>query len=375
MESLIQTVNTLLAQLKDKSASGSADVFLMEKQLNEAELQLEKYEPILRENPQRFVIFPIKYDTMWNKFYKIAVANFWTAEEISFDDDIKQWNSNKLSDDDRFFIKHVLAMFAGTDGIVNENLAQRFYSEVQVPEARSFYGFQIAIENIHGETYSLLIDTFVNDQKEKEQLFNAIRVYPSIGKLSNWAIKWIHSNRPFNQRLVAFACVEGILFSGPFCAIFWLKKRGLMPGLTFSNELISRDEGLHMDFACHLNSVLDNPADPDTILQIVQEAVAFEKEFINESLPCRLIGMNAEEMSRYIEYVADRLLTQLGCKKHWNTPNPFSWMDLISTENKTNFFERRVGEYGKASITVSGAGSASASVDSKPSGIEILDDF
>lgn len=329
----------------------------LRKSLNSAELELEKFEPILKENPQRFVIFPIMYKKVWAE-YKKAMASFWTAEEIVLTDDIEQWrqkpktNGNEsklsLSDNDRFFIKHILAFFASADGIVNENLAQRFYSEVQLPEARCFYGFQIMMENIHGEVYSLLIDSLVEDENEKTQLLESIKHFPAIKKLADWAMKWLNSDRPFNQRLIAFACVEGILFSGPFCAIFWLKKRGLLPGLTFSNELISRDENLHMIFACLLNSMLVHPATDEMISEIISSAVELQKEFINESLPCNLIGMNAVEMSKYIEYVGDHLAFLMGSHSIYGTGNPFEWMDLISAQNKTNFFEKKVGEYNKA---------------------------
>lgn len=343
----------------------------LKKQLNKYEIELQKYEDTLMENPQRFVIFPIQYQRMWDEYYKKAEGSFWTAEEITLHEDRRQWESHqKLSDDDKHYIKHVLAFFASFDGIVNENLASNFMIEVQMPEARSFYGFQIAIENIHGEVYSLLIDTLITDQLEKQKLFQATQHFPAIKKLADWALRWLHKDRPFNQRLIAFACIEGILFSGPFCSIFWLKKRGLLPGLTFSNELISRDENLHMEFACYLNSTLKYKAEPETITEIVVEAVAHEKEFINESLPCNLIGMNASEMSKYIEYVADRLLIKLGVKPHWETSNPFEWMDLISLPNKTNFFEKRVGEYNRAQFNNSSANGVKVS-----EGIEIMDEF
>lgn len=346
-----------------------------DERLLQIEKKLEQFEPILKENDQRFVIFPIKYHEIWES-YKKAQASFWTAEEILLEDDLVHWRKGdavKLSDNDKYFIKHVLAFFAASDGIVNENLAENFFTEVQIPEARCFYGFQIMIENIHGEVYSLLIDTLVNDRKEKEKLFRAIENYPSIKKLSDWALKWLRSDAPFNQRLIAFACVEGILFSGPFAAIFWLKKRGLLPGLTFSNELISRDENLHMEFACLLNKHLKYTASTETITAIVQEAVGFEKDFINESLPCNLIGMNAEDMNKYIEYVADRLLVMLGCPKYWNTKNPFGWMDLISTQNKTNFFEKRVGEYSLAKFNKNTKQQDTSAQTS--SGISLLTDF
>jgi ribonucleoside-diphosphate reductase beta chain len=281
--------------------------------------------------------------------YKQAEASFWTAEEIDLAPDQKDWE--QLNDDERHFIKHVLAFFAASDGIVNENLAERFLSEVQVPEARCFYGFQVAIENIHSETYSLLIDTYIKDGEEKGRLLNAIDTVPCVQKKAEWALRWIGSDSSFAERLVAFAAVEGIFFSGSFCSIFWLKKRGLMPGLTFSNELISRDEGLHCDFACLLYSMLQNKMEEYRIREIITEAVAIEKEFILEALPVSLIGMNARLMSEYIEFVADRLLVALGYSKAYGTSNPFPWMDLISLQGKTNFFEKRVAEYQKAGVT------------------------
>lgn len=280
--------------------------------------------------------------------YKQAVASFWTAEEIDLAQDLKDWDG--LSGDERHFVKHVLAFFAASDGIVNENLAERFLSEVQVPEARCFYGFQIAIENIHSETYSLLIDTYIKDGTEKSHLFNALETVPCVRKKADWAMRWINSESSFGERLVAFAAVEGIFFSGSFCSIFWLKKRGLMPGLTFSNELISRDEGLHCDFACLLYSMLNNKMEEYRIREIITEAVAIEKEFILDALPVSLIGMNAKLMSEYIEFVADRLLVTLGYSKAYGTANPFPWMDLISLQGKTNFFEKRVAEYQKAGV-------------------------
>lgn len=301
-------------------------------------------EPLLLENPERFVLFPIKYTDIWG-FYKKALGSFWTAEEIDLKDDKVHWN-NKLDTNERHFIKNILAFFAATDGIVNENLALKFYSEVQFPEARAFYAFQMQIETIHSEVYSELIDTLITNKEEQTHLFNAIRTIPSISKLSNWALRWINDQNPFAERLVAFACVEGILFSGPFCAIFWLKQKGVMPGLTLSNELISRDEGMHMDFACLLyNSYIKNRLTQTRVEQIIQEAVSFEIEFITESLPCKLIGMNNELMINYIKYVADRLLLSLGYQKFYNAKNPFQFMENISIKNKTNFFEERVSEY------------------------------
>ncbi len=305
-------------------------------------------ERILAENPDRFVLFPIKYNTIW-EWYKKSVASFWTAEEVDLTQDMVDWEV-KLTDSERHFVKHVLAFFAASDGIVNENLVLNFMREVQIPEARCFYGFQVAIENIHSEMYSLLIDTYIKDPKEKDHLFNALRTLDCVSKKGNWALRWIDNAPTFAHRLIAFAAVEGIFFSGSFCAIFWLKKRGLMPGLTFSNELISRDEGMHCDFACLLYSMLDNKLDPKEVEDIITEAVSFEKEFVTDALPVSLIGMNAELMTQYIEFVADRLLSQLGNDKVYGTANPFSWMDMISIQGKTNFFEKRVGDYQKAGV-------------------------
>lgn len=305
-------------------------------------------EPILQDNKDRFVIFPIQHDDIW-QFYKKAEASFWTAEEVDLSSDMNDWQ-NKLNKDERYFISHVLAFFAASDGIVNENLAVNFVQEVQYPEARFFYGFQIMIENIHSEMYSLLIDTYIKDPKEKDYLLRAIETIPCVGKKADWALEWIESDN-FAERLIAFAAVEGIFFSGSFCSIFWLKKRGLMPGLTFSNELISRDEGLHCDFACLLYvNHLKNKLPEETVQKIITDAVEVEKEFVTEALPVRLIGMNAELMCQYIEFVADRLLVSLGYKKVWNVTNPFDFMELISLQGKTNFFERRVGEYQKSGV-------------------------
>ncbi len=304
-------------------------------------------EPILAENPDRFVILPINYAEVW-KMYKTAVASFWTAEEIDLAPDLNDWE--KLSKDEQHFIKHVLAFFAASDGIVNENLVLNFMREVQIPEARCFYGFQVAIENIHAEMYSLLIDTYIKEPKEKDFLFHALQNLPCVAKKGEWALRWIENAPSFAHRLIAFAAVEGIFFSGSFCSIFWLKKRGLMPGLTFSNELISRDEGLHCDFACLLYSMLENKLDPAEVQAIITEAVEFEKEFVTDALPVSLIGMNAEMMSQYIEFVADRLLVSLGVDKVYGTANPFPWMDMISIQGKTNFFEKRVGDYQKAGV-------------------------
>ncbi|WP_118973359.1 ribonucleoside-diphosphate reductase small subunit [Taibaiella koreensis] len=318
-------------------------------------------EPILEDNKDRFVIFPIKHDDIW-QFYKKAEASFWTAEEVDLSPDLNDWN-NKLNADERYFISHILAFFAASDGIVNENLAINFLQEVQYPEARCFYGFQIMIENIHSEMYSLLIDTYIKDAPEKDRLLRAVDTIPCVQKKAEWALRWIQQGT-FAERLIAFAAVEGIFFSGSFCSIFWLKKRGLMPGLTFSNELISRDEGLHCDFACLLyQSHIINPLPEATVKDIIRNAVEIEKEFVSDALPVRLIGMNAELMCQYIEFVADRLLLALGCSKIWNAVNPFDFMELISLQGKTNFFERRVGEYQKSGVANKDKGSASFSLD------------
>lgn len=305
-------------------------------------------EPILQENKDRFVLFPIKHDDIWS-FYKKQEASFWTAEEIDLSTDITDF-ANKLNDDERHFIKHVLAFFAASDGIVNENLAENFLSEVQYTEAKFFYGFQVMMENIHSETYSLLIDTLIKDKAEKDHLFRAIDTLDCVKKKAEWALNWI-DNGSFQERLIAFAAVEGIFFSGSFCSIFWLKKRGLLPGLSFSNELISRDEGLHCDFACLLyNSHVQEKLSKETVEKIIVDAVNIEKEFVTDALPVRLIGMNAELMSQYIEFVADRLLVELGNDKVYNVTNPFDFMDMISIQGKTNFFEKRVGDYQKAGV-------------------------
>jgi len=305
-------------------------------------------EPLLKKNKNRFVIFPIQHDDIW-EWYKKSEASFWTAEEIDLHQDLSDW-TNKLNDDERYFIKHILAFFAASDGIVNENLAENFVNEVQYSEAKFFYGFQIMMENIHSETYSLLIDTYVKDEKEKDMLFNAIDRFPAIMEKAQWALKWIDSPS-FAERLIAFAAVEGIFFSGAFCSIFWLKKRGLMPGLTFSNELISRDEGVHCDFAVHLhNNHLVNKVPPKRIKEILIDALDIERMFITESLPISLIGMNAKLMTQYLEFVTDRLLVELGCEKEFNSSNPFDFMDMISLQGKTNFFEKRVSEYQKAGV-------------------------
>jgi ribonucleoside-diphosphate reductase beta chain len=305
-------------------------------------------EPLLKENPGRFVLFPIQYDDIW-EMYKKSEASFWTAEEIDLAPDLKDWE--KMTDGERHFISHVLAFFAASDGIVNENLAINFLNEVQFPEAKCFYGFQIMMENIHSETYSLLIDTYIKDDKEKDKLLHAIDTIDCVKKKAEWALRWI-KNGNFVERLIAFAAVEGIFFSGSFCSIFWLKSRGLMPGLAFSNELISRDEGMHCDFACLLyNKYINAKLSQEKVYEIIIDAVNIEKEFVTDALPVGLIGMNAKLMQQYIEFVADRLLVSLGCKKYYNATNPFSFMDFISLEGKTNFFERRVSEYKKAGIT------------------------
>lgn len=310
---------------------------------------MQAEEVLLKENKDRFVILPINYPKVWEQ-YKRHEASFWTAEEIDLSSDLKDWAS--LNDGERHFISHVLAFFAASDGIVNENLAVNFMSEVQLPEARCFYGFQIMMENIHSETYALLIDTYVKDAQEKHKLFHAIDTVPAVKKKAEWALRWI-TNGSFAQRLVAFAAVEGIFFSGSFCSIFWLKKRGLMPGLTFSNELISRDEGLHCEFACLLYGMLQSRLSEVEVQAIITDAVAIEKEFITEALPVDLIGMNAKLMQQYIEFVADRWLSELGYTKVYNTANPFDFMEMISLQGKTNFFEKRVGDYQKAGVMAS----------------------
>jgi len=322
---------------------------------------MSQIEPILAPNDNRFVIFPIQHPDLW-EWYKLQQASIWTAEEIDLEKDVHDWN-NKLSDDERYFIKHVLAFFAASDGIVNENLAENFVSEVQYTEAKFFYGFQIMMENIHSEVYSLLIDTYVKDDKEKDQLFRAIEVFPAIRDKAQWALKWIDSPS-FAERLIAFAAVEGIFFSGSFCSIFWMKKRGLLPGLTFSNELISRDEGMHCDFAVHLhNNHMVNKVPKARITEILCDALDIERSFITESLPVSLIGMNAKLMTEYLEFVTDRLLVEFGCEKVYNSANPFDFMEMISLEGKTNFFEKKVSEYQKAGVKSGGTGSISFDAD------------
>ncbi|QDJ94996.1 ribonucleotide reductase small subunit [Hypsugopox virus] len=309
---------------------------------------MDVIEPILKENINGFVLFPIEYHDIWN-MYKKAVASFWTTEEVDLTKDFIDWE--KLSNDEQYFIKNILAFFAASDGIVNENLVERFCNEVQITEARCFYGFQVAIENIHSEMYSLLIDTYIKDKEEKNKLFNAVKTMPYITKKANWALKWIsNKDASYGERLVAFAAVEGIFFSGSFASIFWLKKRGLMPGLTFSNELISRDEGLHCDFACLMFKHLLYPPSNDVVIQIISDAVNIEQSFLTDALPVKLIGMNCDMMKQYIEFVADRLLLELINVKIYNSENPFDFMENISLEGKTNFFEKRVGEYQKMGV-------------------------
>lgn len=304
-------------------------------------------EKLLEENPNRFVLFPIQHPDIW-EFYKKAEASFWTAEEIDLSDDLDDYN--KLTDGERHFVNNVLAFFAASDGIVNENLCENFVSEVQYTEAKFFYSFQMMMENIHSETYSLLIDTYVKDTQEQMKYLTAIETIPAVRKKAEWALNWIGSES-FGERLIAFAAVEGIFFSGSFCSIFWLKKRGLMPGLSFSNELISRDEGLHCDFACHLHEHhLSNKVPKNKIKEIILSALDIEKEFITESLPVDLIGMNSALMKQYLEFVSDRLLLDLGCEKVYNTNNPFDFMQNIALQNKTNFFEKRVAEYAKSNV-------------------------
>jgi len=324
-------------------------------------MKMKNVEPILVPNNNRFVIFPIQYHDIWD-WYKKQQASFWTAEEIDLEQDVKDWNQ-KLNDDERYFIKHILAFFAASDGIVNENLAENFISEVQYTEAKFFYGFQIMMENIHSEVYSLLIDTYIKNEKEKDELFRAIEVFPAIAKKADWALRWIESDN-FAERLIAFSAVEGIFFSGAFCSIFWMKKRGLLPGLTFSNELINRDEGLHADFAVHLHEHhIINKVPKKRITEILIDALNIEREFITESLPVSLIGMNAKLMTQYLEFVTDRLLQEYGCEKVYHVSNPFDFMEMISLEGKTNFFEKRVSEYQKAGVKSGGTGAISFDED------------
>jgi len=329
-------------------------------QISKEITELEKSDPLLMDNPRRWVMFPIQYPAVW-EMYKKHEASFWTAEEVDLSQDNKDWD--KLTDSEQHFIKHVLAFFAASDGIVVENLGSQFCTEVQIPEARAFYGFQMAMENIHSEMYSLLIEQYIKDSAEKEKLFDAIHTMPAVAEKAQWAVQWMQKDNSFAERIVAFAAVEGILFSGSFCAIFWLKKRGLMPGLTFSNELISRDEGLHMEFACLLYGILQNKLPDEVVHEIIKGAVATERKFICGALSCDLIGMNSELMTRYIEFVADRLLTALGHPKIFKASNPFDWMELISLQGKTNFFEKRVGEYQKAGVMASATASCMAGTD------------
>ncbi|KAI6046095.1 ribonucleotide reductase small subunit [Pisolithus marmoratus] len=338
------------APAKDSSGEQSDDDFEALRKRFVGDINLpECEEPLLKESKRRFVLFPIQYHEIW-QMYKKAEASFWTAEEIDLLKDMHDWN-DRLNDNERHFISHVLAFFAASDGIVNENLVERFSNEVQVAEARCFYGFQIMMENVHSEAYSLLIDTYIKDAAERDYLFDALETIPCVKRKAEWALRWISDKRStFAERLVAFAAVEGIFFSGSFAAIFWLKKRGLMPGLTFSNELISRDEGMHTDFACLLFSHLRRRPHPNIVERIITEAVKIEQEFLADALPVGLIGMNAELMCQYIEFVADRLLVSLGNKKAYNTTNPFDFMDMISLQGKANFFERRVSDYTKANV-------------------------
>ena len=321
-------------------------------------------EPLLDTQQSRYVIFPIQHDEFW-KMYKASEANFWTTEELDLSKDMKDWVT--LNDSEHHFVEHILAFFAASDGIVNENLVERFCQDVQILEAKFFYGFQIAMENIHSETYSLLIDTYIKDVSKKHELFNALETIPCIQKKAAWAQKWINDkDSPFVNRVIGFAAVEGIFFSGAFCSIFWLKKRGLMPGLCHSNELISRDEGMHTEFAVLMYHNLKDKPSPERVQEIIEEAVAIEKEFITKALSCELIGMNADLMSQYIEYIADRLLDMFHVPKVYHSANPFDWMEMISVQGKTNFFEKRVGEY---------SNKANPNVDSEKSELAFDDDF
>jgi len=322
---------------------------------------MSNIEPILSPNKDRFVIFPIQHNDIWD-WYKKQEASFWTAEEIDLEQDVIDWE-NKLNDDEKYFIKHILAFFAASDGIVNENLAENFVSEVQYTEAKFFYGFQLMMENIHSEVYSLLIDTYIKNEREKNELFQAIEIFPAIKKKAEWALRWVDSDS-FAERLIAFSAVEGIFFSGSFCSIFWMKKRGLLPGLTFSNELINRDEGLHADFAVYLHqNHIVQKVSKERITEILVDALNIEREFITESLPVSLIGMNSNLMTQYLEFVTDRLLMEYGCEKVYNAKNPFDFMEMISLEGKTNFFEKRVSEYQKAGVKSGGTGSISFDAD------------
>ncbi|KAI6189005.1 Ribonucleoside-diphosphate reductase subunit M2 [Aphelenchoides besseyi] len=343
---LLLEKNESFRRIHFQHAGMHSKVFDENMQKDKENMSMDLQEPLLQDTPGRFTMFPLKYGDIWT-FYKKAQSAFWVAEEVKLDDDMNDWN--KLTDGERFFIGRVLAFFAASDGIVNENLLERFSSEVKIPEARCFYGFQIMIENVHAEMYSMLIDAFITDPQEKIKMFNAIEEFDFIKKKANWALRWINDHQSsFAERLVAFAAVEGIFFSGSFASIFWLKSRGVMPGLAQSNELISRDEGLHRDFACLLfREHIQNRPTEKRVQQIIKEAVEIEKEFLVDALPCRLIGMNAEAMCEYIEYVADHLLNELGLKSVYHSKNPFPFMTNISLEGKTNFFERRVTEYKK----------------------------
>ena len=344
----IKPTKSLLPYQKSNSPNSITAVEAKEATKQEKEEEATFVEPLLAEQENRFVLFPIKHADVW-EFYKKAVASFWTVEEVDLASDKVDWA--KLSDNEKFFISHTLAFFAASDGIVNENLLENFSTECQIPEVRCFYGFQVAIENIHSEMYSLLIQTYVKNKKERERLFNAIETFPAIREKAQWCLDWCDQDSgSFPERLVAFAACEGIFFSSSFCAIFWLKKRGLMPGLCFSNELISRDEGLHCDFASLLFKKLERPPSEQQVLRIIKSAVEIEKSFCSESLPVRLIGMNEQLMQEYVEFCGDRLLVSLGFKKHWNSSCPFDFMSLISLQGKTNFFEKRVGEYSKANV-------------------------
>ena len=336
------------AALQQSMPEPKASTSAKDEEKEQVSKENEHVEPILTSNPNRFVLFPIQYPEVW-AMYKKAEASFWTAEEVDLSQDLKDFE--QLTANERHFLTHVLAFFAASDGIVNENLGLNFSNEVPIPEARCFYGFQVAIENIHSEVYSLLIDSYVKDAVEKTRLLHAVETIPCVQKKAQWALKWTDPKQSsFAERLVAFAAVEGIFFSGSFCAIFWLKKRGLMPGLTFSNELISRDEGMHCDFACLLYGMLERKLPSERVAEIVRGAVEGEKQFITQSLPVELIGMNSRLMGDYIEFVADRLLASLGCEKAFGTANPFEWMVLISLQGKTNFFEKRVGEYSLSGV-------------------------
>lgn len=337
-----------LKKICGESASTYPQIFINDRRIGTyfefQDFIQEEYEPLLEPTLDRFTVFPLKHQNLWDLYKKAQMSN-WTAEEIDFSKDMEDWKS--LTDNEQKFIKYILAFFAGSDGIVFENINNNFADEVQASEARSFYAYQAHNEMVHGETYSKLIDKYIKDASEKKQLFQAIQTIPCIEKKAKWAMKWFDTSRPFAERLFAFACVEGIFFSGSFCAIFWLKKRGLLPGLCFSNELISRDEGLHQEFAVELFNMLRQKPSTDTIHTIIKEAVEIEKGFILDALPCSLIGMNSEKMSEYIEYVSDRLLKQVGHPVIWNSKNPFDFMENISLDGKTNFFEKRVGDYGK----------------------------